>query len=305
MAEHASLPVLSPVPQFRPYEPGPFRMAMNLAAVAEQDWLELADDYREQMRERHRLLSDQPSDVLACLPEAWDAGCELLEILAAHVCEHYPEWFSCKNSVLHNHLLDERIDLAAFVNPLETAGRLVQEDFCLMQQHVDGHHLTGAVLCFPTRWSLAEKLGKPLIDVHENVPFYADRLGNPVERFFASLKVGRLAQRLNWSVIDDPALYQVTGKGRDGMDAAITRGNALTELYLRVERQTFRRLPRSQAVVFGIRIHVTRLDRVARDKGEAERLSRALGALPPEMALYKSTGCFSEALLAALGAISV
>jgi hypothetical protein len=146
-------------------------------------------------------------------------------------------------------------------------------------------------------------LGKPLVGVHEKVPFYADRLANPVEKFFDSLKEGRLAQRLNWSVIDDAALFQVTGKSRDGHDAAITRDNALGQLFLRVERQTFRRLPASQALAFGIRIHVTPLHRVARDAGEARRLSGALQSLPPEMAHYKSTGRFSEALLAALAAI--
>lgn len=293
------VPGLGPVPQFRPYEPGPFRMAMGLTAVAEPNWLEFADDHATQMAERRRLLAAQPESVLACLPEAEVAAAELLEILTAHLCAHHAQWFSLEGGVLHNRLLDEQIDLTAG-QPLAVCGRLVQEDFCLMQPHEDGHHLTGAVLCFPTRWSLHDKLGKPLPTVHEKVPFYGDRLANPVERFFSSLKVGRLAQRLNWSVIDDAALFQLTGKGRDGIDSDITEANALTQLYLRVERQTFRRLPRSGAVVFGIRIHVTRLDRVIQDPGEAARLSAALQALPSEMVHYKSTGRFSAALLAAL-----
>lgn len=302
MPDHIPLPPPPGVPQFRPYEPGPFRMAMALTAVAEQDWLEIADDYAGQMAERARLLAVQPDLVLACLPQAEAAAHELLAVLTEHLCTHHAAWFSRTGAVLHNHLLGETIDLSAHA-PLATAGLLVQEDFCLMQPHDDGHRLTGAVLCFPTRWSLAAKIGKPLLEVHEGVPFYADRLASPVERFFASLKPGRLAQRLNWSVIDDPALYQRTGKGRDGIDAGITPDNALRALYLRVERQTFRRLPQSGAVVFGIRIHVTRLDRVVSDPGEAARLSAALEALPPEMVRYKSTGRFSAALQEALGRI--
>jgi len=277
-------------------------MAMGLAAVAEPDWLEFAEDYPAQMAERRRLLASAPEAVVACLPEAKAAACELRDGLVTHLLTHHAGWFVKDGDTLHNRLLDERIDLTA-TDPLTTAGLLVQEDFCLMQQHPDGHHLTGAVLCFPTRWSLAEKLGLPLVEVHEKVPFYGDRLAHPVERFFSSLKLGKLAQRLNWSVIDDAALFQLQGKGRDGIDPDITPGNALSRLYLRVERQTFRRLPISEAVVFGIRIHVTRLDRVAIDAREAARLSAAIQALPPDMAHYKSTGRFSEALLKALAAI--
>ena len=290
---------LGPVPAFRPYEPGPFRMAMALTAVAEPDWLEFAEDTPSQMAERRRLLTETPEAVLACLPEAEPAAQELLEVLATYLCTHHPAWFRREGALIHNDLLGETVDLTAS-HPLSTAGRLVQEDFCLMQEHQGAHHLTGAVLCFPTRWSLAEKLGHPLITVHEKVPFYAEKLGNPVERFFRALRLGRLAQRLNWSVIDDPALFQLKGKGRDGIDPTITPENALTRLYLRVERQTFRRLPTTNAVVFGIRVHVTPLDRVTQDPTEATRLTEALKALPPEMAHYKSTGRFIEALLEAL-----
>jgi hypothetical protein len=301
MLDHPASAALGPVPQFRPYEPGPFRMAMALTAVAEPDWLEFAEDTPTQMAERRRLIETTPDAVLACLPEAEPAAQELLNVLVAHLCTHHPAWFQREGHILHNHLLGEGIDLTS-APPLEIAGRLVQEDFCLMQEHQGAHHLTGAVLCFPTRWSLAEKLGHPLITVHEKVPFYAEKLGNPVERFFRALRLGRLAQRLNWSVIDSPDLFQLKGKDRSGIDPDITPTNALTKLYLRVERQTFRRLPTTNAVIFGIRIHVTPLNRVTQDPNEAQRLTEALKALPPEMAHYKSTGRFIDALLKALKA---
>ena len=289
---------LAPVPQFRPYEPGPFRMAMNLQAITVEDWLEISEDYPEQMAERHRLLRETPDAVLACLPEAEDAARELLDVLVGHVTTHHAQWFTRDGDTLHNHLLGETVDLRG--DPLTVVGHLVQEDFCINQAHPDGHHLTAAVLCFPTRWSLAEKLGHPLVTVHQHVPFYGEKLANPVERFFSNVRFGKLAQRLNWSVIDDPTLFQIRGKGRDGIDPDISPGNALHKLWLRVERQTFRRLPVRQAVVFGIRVHVTPLHRVVADEAEKERLVAALKALPQEMAMYKSTGRFIAALLEAV-----
>jgi hypothetical protein len=289
--------IMPPLPEpaeYRPYEAGEYRMVMGLTAVAMPDWLEFADDYAAQMAERRRLLAYHREDVLACLPEAEEAARELLSVLVGHLCRYHPAWFGCDGRVLHNRLLDERVGLDSD-HPLAIVGLLAQEDFCLNQWHEDGHRLTGAVLCFPTRWSLSEKLGKPFIRVHEHVPGYAERLGNPVERFFGSLKDDRLAQRLNWSVIDDDALFQVGGKGRIDRDDGISPENALRRLFLRVERQSFRRLTGSRAVAFGIR-----LDRVAAPPGEAARLSAALRALPMDLARYKSVLRFGEALQGAL-----
>ncbi len=108
---------------------------------------------------------------------------------------------------------------------------------------------------FPSRWRLHEKLGKPLAAVHGPVPFYAERLATPVDRFMAKVKPGHIASRLNWSVLDDPAMFQPGGKWREATNNAITPENAGDTLYLRVERQTLRRLPQSGAILFGIRVH--------------------------------------------------
>ncbi len=131
----------------------------------------------------------------------------------------------------------------------------MQEDLCIIQTGDDGPRFTAALLCFPSRWRLHEKLGKPLTAVHGPVPFYEQRLATPVDRFMARVKPGHIASRLNWSVMDDPAMYQPGGHGRQATNAAITPDNAGETLYLRVERQTLRRLPVSEAVLFGIRVH--------------------------------------------------
>lgn len=296
------VPLPDAAARYRPFDPGPFRMAMALTAAAERDWLEFGGDHAEQMRERRRLVAARRAEVVACLPDGEAAARELADMLLAHLCAYHPARFERSGGLLRDRVAGAMVDPAG--DPLALCAVLVQEDFCLMRAHPDGHRLDAAVLCFPGRWSLAEKLGQPLAVIHGDVPFYGDRLAHPVERFFASLKPGRLAQRVNWSILTDPALFQPTGHGKFGTGAALGEGDALSSLYLRVERQTFRRLPVSQAVVFGIRTHVTRLDRVAVDAGQAARLAAALRALPPEMAEYKSTARFSAALLAALDAAS-
>lgn len=189
-------------------------------------------------------------------------------------------------------------------DPLELAGRLVQEDLCIVQGSPDGPRFTAGVLCFPSRWRLHDKIGHPLADVHGPVPLYAERLSRPVDRFMRHVKPGHIAQRLNWSLLDDPALFQTGGHGREGINPRITAANAGETVSLRIERQTLRRLPRSDAVLFGIRVHVYPLARVISTPALAARLAAAVLALPTEINRYKSLGTFRESLLGWLGARS-
>jgi dimethylamine monooxygenase subunit A len=187
---------------------------------------------------------------------------------------------------------------------LELAGRLVQEDLCIIHSDGEAPRFTAAVLCFPSRWRLHEKLGRPLTAVHGPVPFYAHRLAAPVDRFMAKVKPGHIASRLNWSVLDDPAMYQPGGKWREATNAAVTPQNAGDTLYLRVERQTLTRLPQSGAVLFGIRVHSYPLATAITRPHGAARLAEAVRALPEETVRYKSLKAFGPALLAWLDARS-
>ena len=296
----ASIPPLPAERLHLPYDAGPWRMAMGLTAADPTDLCELDETYPTQMAERWRLLDTRRDAVLAALPGSEAAGAELLALIAELLPRRYPDFFTRTGQRLDNRLTGETWDLAAAHQPLELLGRLVAEDFCLVRPTADGALLIAAVLCFPSRWVLAEKLGRPLLEVHERVPGYAARLGAPVDRFFANLKPGRMALRLNWTIIDDPALFQLTGKFRSAPDPTVTPDTALDKLYLRVERQTFIALPHSGTVSFGIRTHVTPLARIITGAGEAARLAAAVRGLPPEMAIYKSLGRFREPLLAAL-----
>jgi hypothetical protein len=103
--------------------------------------------------------------------------------------------------------------------------------------------------------------------------------------------------RLNWSMMDDPALYQPGGKFRTDHNPAITPENAGDRLFVRVERQTLSRLPASDAVLFTIRVHVYPLAHIVAHAGIAARLADAVRALPPETSHYKSLPTFQAALL--------
>src|SRR6185295_18543550 len=116
-----------------------------------------------------------------------------------HLCAVHGGAFQRAGADIVNRMTDERWNLAApTVHPLELCGRLVQEDFCLVQRDGDRHCLVGASLCFPSRWRLADKIGRDIAFVHGPVPGYDTTLARPVDRFFDTLKPERLVWRLNW-----------------------------------------------------------------------------------------------------------
>jgi hypothetical protein len=287
---------LLPETVYLPFEPGPFRMAMNLVTVPETEWFEIDALYPAQMEERRHLLATRHAEVFGAEPGSERARAETLAMTIEHLARVYPTWFERTGNAIRSHLTGEHWDVAAH-DPLELSGLLVQEDLCLIEAGPDGPRLVAAVLCFPTRWRLREKIGRPLAEVHGKVPLYADRLAVPVDRFMGHVRAGHIAARVNWSVVDDPALFQPTGKWRTEHDASITGENAGDRLFLRVERQTLRRLPASGAVLFGIRVHVYPLAKVVVGRESAGRLAAAVRALPAEMAKYKSLPMFQGALL--------
>lgn len=274
-----------------PIEAGPYRMAMGLTIVAEPAWFEIDALYPAEMAEKRRLLATRHKEVFAATTGTEAACAEALAMVAENLTAHYPDWFSLDGGRLHNHLTGETWPSGAH-DPLERAGRLVQEDLCLIQNTPEGPVFAAGVVCFPSRWRLDEKIGRRLAEVHGPVPLYPERLAAPVDRFMRHLRPGRFASRLNWSVVDDPALFQPGGKWRTEPNDAITPDNAGDRIFLRVERQTLRRLPSSGAVLFGIRVHVYPLHRVA-----PARLAAAVRALPEDMARYKSLPPFQDALL--------
>jgi hypothetical protein len=255
-------------------EPGPPWLSMGTHALELARWLLPEDDRDEQMREKLRLVDERHHDVFAALASTDAASIELLEVVVAWLASHAPGLPREPDPSLH---------------PLDAAGRLVQEDLCVLIKRDGAWHLDAASLCFPSYWRLADKLGKPIADVHAPVAHYADELQARVDRFLDRLRSDRPVWRRNWSVHDDPALF-LPGDHEPPAD----RGH----LYLRSEYQTLRRLPRTDAIVFTIRTQQVPLDVVATRPDLCARLAAAVRAWSSELASYK--GRLRPAVLAAL-----
>jgi dimethylamine monooxygenase subunit A len=273
--------------RYRPFLDGPWRLAMGIKALDLEEWVEIDEHFAVQLAERKRLLDDQRSAVLGELPESRPGQRELLKLLLDHLPRRFPEQFQRVDGRIENRVTGERFVLAAWEDaPLELMGRLVQEDLCLMQRGDAGYRLVAAVLCFPAHWRLADKLGRPLQVIHEPVPGFGERLADPVDRFFASIQVARPVWRVNWSLVDAPTLFRPPE--HRGNPRPISAEQASSELWLRVERQTLRRLPRSGDVVFGIHTCVDPLEDAIDSPQAAQALAARIREMPDPMARYKS-----------------
>ena len=202
------------------------------------------------MAERDRLLSDQPSDVLVLDEAARPAAEEVLQMVLDRA---YP---AAGDSVRRADGIAVPINRA---NPLGTLGRLVQQDFCILQKHGDEHVLTGAVLCFPASWRLDEKFQRPLTDIHTPVTSYDANIARRVQRLFDGIRVDRPLWRFNALWYADAVLHQPRSIG-----TCRPRADPETAPFLRSERQSLLRLPQSGAVVFGIHTFVVRRSDVVR-----------------------------------------
>lgn len=280
-----------------PIEDGPWRMAMALRPLDPAEWIAPDDDLEPQLAEKDRLLAERPADVFAALHGSEAAQTELLARLLAHLPERFPSLYQRAGDTLRIGP-ERRVALDTEAPPLLTAGRLVQEDLCLMQSPAPGepYCLTAASLCFPTRWRLADKLGQPMAAIHAPVPLYAERMARQVDRFFQHLKADKPVWRINWSLVDDDALFQPGGHGRTAADPRFTVENLPDTVWFRSERQTLVRLPETEAICFGIRIYQAPLGAVAADPVRARRLLNAIETMAAEMDPYKSLAVFREPL---------
>lgn len=280
-----------------PFESGPYRLQMGLLARQATAPVEIDSRYPAQMALRRRLLAERRAAVFGALAGSGPARAEVLALLGAMLPRHFPAWFSRRGAQLDNRLTGETWDLTdPGIDPLEAAGRLVQEDLCVITPGPEGPVLGAAILCFPTGWRLADKLGRPLAAVHGPVPGYARRLARPVDRLIAGLRPGRMVERVNWSLVDDPDLFQPGGQGRTGPADPVTAATAGAALFLRTERQTLTKL-QGGSVLFAIRVRMHTLAQACARPADAARLAGGVRALPEEMQRYKGLLPFRAALL--------
>ncbi len=219
----------------------------GIAPLDPADWIVVDEAYGGQMARREALLSRQRAEVLALDESARAAAEELLDMVLG-ILEARAD-FAREGDVVT--CPDGRAVAVDRGDPMGTLGRLVQEDFCLLEKRGEEHVLIGAVLCFPASWTLAEKFMQPLIGIHVPVPEYTGDIAKRVQRLFDGVRPERPMWRFNALWYDDPELHQPRSAKEPRRVSAGETGP-----YFRSEKQSILRLPDTGVAVFSIHTFV-------------------------------------------------
>lgn len=251
-----------------PYDGSAPLFTIGLKPLDPESWIEVDDLLGPYLEEKDRLYASIPDKVFVEEKDTAQAQAEVLDMLASFLPRRFPQVFSRDGRRMALPSLGRVVDLAA-VPPLRVASLLVQEDLVLMRKGEDGWRLAAASLCFPSSWSLLEKFGQPLQDIHAPVPGFARGTRNAavIERIFDSLAVELPVERMNWSLQANADLYHplsnVERDARASGRPSRFAGGDLSAIFIRVERQTLRKLPVSGDILFTIRIFLDPMRRLA------------------------------------------
>jgi hypothetical protein len=298
-----------------PFESDRFEMAMDARAGVSSLIEVEPDKYHAQIALKQDILASDPNAYYICPPNAEPLAWEALELLLPDMARNLPDYFGLDTQgrrwTWTNRLLgrtttfdlDEPATLPTA--PLDWLGRQVQEDLILMAAGDTGESVcVGGHLCFSSGWSLGDQIGRTFGQIHGEVPHFAERLGRPADLLMRRLKPNRPVERLNWTVhaTDQLNLTPMRAEEWRRSRAEVTPGNAGDRCFLRLERQTLSRLPRTGGVLFTIHTYLHPMSEVAAEPGRARRLAAVLRDMPAATRAYKGLTSYIDPLLAYLDA---
>lgn len=251
-----------------PYEDGA-DFAIGLKPIAAEAWLEGGE--ADPAARKDPLYRDHRDTVWGETPESRDGQQEVLDLVEAALGP-----------------------ASADLPPLYAAARRVPDDLVLMERR-DGHWRVSALsLCAPTFFSAPEVLGRSLAHIHGPVHGFADRFLVRVVRIFDGLRPGLILERRNWSVVNSGESFTPDPAPIRAQIPAIDPSRAGAELFVRVERQTLRRLPRTGGALFTIRVWLHPLDDLAADPPRLAAFARAWATASADFRAYKRLALYDE-----------
>ncbi|CAK9436127.1 uncharacterized protein LODBEIA_P06850 [Lodderomyces beijingensis] len=252
----------------RPWRPfrWPYHQTMSIFKLDINHWLDMDKYYQHYIDEKKRIRLKFGKQNFDCLPEGKDACVELMEMVVDHMVKRYPLLFvvlkngdwATEGKIVRNEVTKEILDMTLPLkqDPLVFISKLAKEDFYIVKKNEkDGlHYLVAAAVPFPGgSFGIDQKIGRNLDVIHTDVPYYETKLKRSMERWFEKMRPEDPVERASWYITWDTMLkvnniYQ-RPEFKPNLEADM-KGTDLREFNVRVERQTLRRLPRSNAIIF-------------------------------------------------------
>ena len=251
-----------------------FRHRVGVKPLDVAKWFVRDADWEPTLAMKRTLIADRRDEVVSFRDDCHDAAQEAAELVLT--------WAGKSTS-------------RTGVDALVDAALAVPDDLTVLRSVAAGDveqlPFVAGVVCSPSRWRLADKIGHDMLAVHKPVALYAEHIGAAVDTTLTRLSPDKPVWRSNWTLEDHPALFQPFTPGRQLVDHP-------SELWIRIERETLRRLPRTKGVLFTIRGFQEPLATYVQRGPEAIGALRELVArLPDAVARYKSVYDYRAATL--------
>lgn len=223
--------------------------------------------YLTRLSIRKKLIEKERHEVLASNPAASPAVFELYTWLTTIYLPHrFPTLYTLVGPSLQNEATGDLIPLqpTSAEQALELLGSHIDTEFLIMLPTTTPsgtkYCLEAFINCFPNGFNTRSKLNLLLSEIHAPVPGYPEKLEKSMDRFFASLPVGKIVKRFNWGINTNGELFCLAGnhmseeeRERKEREEELEEIN-LEKTVLRCERQTLHRLPKTKALVFAFKV---------------------------------------------------
>jgi len=294
-------------PQMLPHFPfeGSFDPSMGMRVLKAHEPLCEVDlsRYQREISLKQQLLTEASSYYFHGGGPTMTAQWDVLELVVNDLAQHYPQHFQLQREGdawhWHNQITGQS---AAFwfgdsnslpCEPVDWIGRQVQEDLVLLSPDASATFV-GGQLCFANGWAISDKLGKPFLDIHQRTPRATMGSVETGARFLETLKPGRSFWRMSWNFklsnqMDMTTKHKPAYKADFARRAPhLTARDVGDAVFIRIERQTFSRLPRSHGLLFGIHTYNSSVAEEASDPNRARAILNVLRGAPRDVMDYKA-----------------
>ncbi|KAI1437055.1 hypothetical protein GGR50DRAFT_647064 [Xylaria sp. CBS 124048] len=205
------------------------------------------------------------------------------------LCARYPQYFTLSEDKLwlENKILGVRAEIRA-KHPLLILLDHVPEDFAIMLRDPEtGRYvLRAGIICSAIGWSIENKIGLPLHEIHQDVPDYKQKMQFSMDRYFSKMPTDKPIQRASWELKVDQPLYMPPKDPRSAyQDEKLTR----SRVHLRVDWQTLRRLPLSGGIAFNFKTFFTPIEEFRDEPYVPSLLLQVLRCGNENLLKYKGT----------------
>lgn len=285
------------LPRHRPYRHGQAVFQIGLQPMPMPSWLETDPDHGPFMAAKRKRLAGSPPLYYRSLGRSREAQQELLDTALANLTAFHAAAFRLANGVLsdlidgsHHHVTGRESE------PLERLGNILEEDFVLFE-HEAGRDIVVAVSnAYTSSGRIVSCVGRDMRFAHEPVPGLNAQLGARIDRVIGNIQPERPVVRFNWFITPIASRLFPEISHQANAEAAKAAGLILAAdatrcgdmLWLRVERQTFMRLPETGALAFGIHTYSDPLSHIAHDRDSLTAIHHLLGEYSEERLTYAS-----------------